>query len=278
MGSCTNSYGEYDLSESPIGFLKGLNQVNVSFPTDNPNQLVKFKFKKKQGAIRPSLETALNFVKMNSGHLKTYVRDVYDCKQFAYNLFLDAQKENFVAHFVILDLKNEKEGHALMSIQTHDAGQLYVDFTPLITKDSTQKPSQSVAYVRAGEPYIRIPISALERNFKNTNVDFLMFKAKMEKGDREVESYNRSAEILMQRKKEIEAKVQDFKSRTSNQRVIASNYKQLKEEQEDLEDEIQSINDSFTHLDYEETRIRNLYMETDWIGKSWIVESVKAVP
>lgn len=278
VGSCTNSYGEFDLSESPIGFLRGLNQVNVTFPTDNPNVDVKLKFKKKQGAIRPSLATALKFVSMNQGYLKTYVRDDYDCKQFAYNLFLDAQNENYEAHFVVLDLKDEDEGHAVMSIETHDAGPLYVDFTPYLTKDGVQKAMQTVAYVKAGEPYVRIPLNAIEGNFRNSSLDFLTFKAKMEKGDREIQNYNQGVISLEQKKKEIEAKVAAFKRRTAGQRVIASNYEELKNEHKALQDEIRDINDRYTHLNYEETRIRNLYLSTDWIGKSWVIEKAKSVP
>lgn len=278
VGSCTNSYGEFDLSESPVGFLKGLNQVNISFPTDDPNQDVRFKFKKKQGAIRPSLSEALRFVSMNGGYDKTYIRDKYDCKQFAYQLFLDAQKENYEAQFVILRLKNEEEGHALTVIHTLDAGPLYVDFTPFLTNDDLQKPAQTIALVKEGHPYIRIPLQALERNFSNSNMDFEMYRAKMEKGEREVKNYNNLVTSLEEQKRAVQQKIGNFNSKVKNSQIVRANFENIKNEQGSLEREVNEINARYDHLNFEEARIRNMYYFSNWIGKAWVVESVKQVP
>lgn len=278
IGSCTNSYGDFDLSQSPIGFLKGLNEVNVSFPTDDPNQDVRLKFKKKQGAVRPSLSEALRFVKNNKSFNKPYVRDKYDCKQFAYQLFEDAQKENFEAQFVVLRLKNENEGHALSVIHTVDAGPLYVDFTPFLTADNSQKPAQTVVLVKEGQPYIRIPLQALESNFSNSEMDFEMYRAKMEMGEREVKNYNQLAQSLEEQKQAIQQKIGNFNAKASNHDVARANYASMQNEQNGLRREVEEINARYDHLNFEEARIRNMYYFSNWIGKSWVVDNIKHVP
>lgn len=278
IGSCTNSYGEFDLSQSPIGFLKGLNEINVSFPTDDPNKDVRLKFRKKQGAIRPTLSQALAFVRQNSGHRERYQRDVYDCKQFAHKLFEDAQKENFEAHFVILKLKNEEEGHALTAINTVDAGMLYVDFTPFVTGTNSQKPSQTLAFVKEGHPYIRIPLEALGSRFSNSQADFEAFHANIEKGEREVQNYNQQVQSLEEQKKAVAARVGNFNSKVQNGQVVAANYNSVKGEQDELQREVEALNARFDHLNFEEARIKNLYFFADWVGKSWVVDSFKLVP
>ncbi len=278
IGSCTNSYGEFDLSQSPIGFLKGLNEITVSFPTDDPNKDVKFKFKKKQGAIRPTLSQALTFIRQNSGYRERYQRDTYDCKQFAYRLFEDAQRENFEAHFVILKLKNEQEGHALAAINTVDAGMLYIDFTPFLADDNTQKPSQTVAFVKEGYHYIRIPMEALGARFANTQMDFETFQANIEKGEKEVQNYNQQVTSLEEQKRAVEARVGSFNSKVQQGQIVAANYDHMRTEQDQLQRQVDEINARYDHLNFEEARIKNLYFFTNWVGKTWVVDSFKLVP
>jgi len=278
IGSCTNSYGEFDLSQSPIGFLKGLNEITVSFPTDDPNKDVRLKFKKKQGATRPTLSQALTFIRQNSGYRQTYQRDTYDCKQFAHKLFEDAQRENFEAHFVILKLKNEQEGHALTAINTVDAGMLYIDFTPFLGADNTQKPSQTVAFVKEGFHYIRIPLEALGARFTNSQLDFETFQSNIEKGEKEVHNYNQQVTSLEEQKRAVEARVGSFNSRVENGRVVSANYDSVRSEQDELQKQVEDINARYDHLNFEQARIKNLYFFTDWVGKTWIVDSFKLVP
>lgn len=278
IGSCTNSYGEFDLSESPIGFLKGLNQVTVSFPTDNPEVDVKLKFKKKTGAIKPNLKQAIQFISKNEGYKKNYIRDIYDCKQFAYNLFLDAQKQNYETRFVIIDLKDKPEGHALTAIETVDAGTLFIDFTPLLTADGSQKAAQTFVYVKEGEPYIRIPIAAIEPSFNNSDMDYIVFHKKLIRGEKEVNNFNSQALYLEQKKKETLAKIDSFKSKLSRRQIARSELEQLQDEQDELQREIKDIESRYTHLDYEEYRIKTLYLFTDWIGKDWVVDKIRFVP
>jgi hypothetical protein len=278
IGSCTNTYGEFDLSQSPIGFLKGLNEITVSFPTDDPNKDVRLKFKKKQGATRPTLSQALNFIRQNMGYKERYQRDIYDCKQFAHKLFEDAQKENFEAHFVILKLKNEPEGHALTAIHTVDAGMLYVDFTPFLTGDSSQKPSQTIAFVKEGHPYIRIPIEALGSRFANTQFDFENFQATIERGDKEIQNFNQQVTSLEEQKKAVEARVGNFNAKVQQVHVSAAHYENVLSEQDQLKREVEEINSRYDHLNFEQARIQNMYFFTDWVGKTWVVDSYKLVP
>ncbi|MEZ4815797.1 MAG: hypothetical protein R3A80_11405 [Bdellovibrionota bacterium] len=278
VGSCTNTYGEFDISQSPIGFLRGLNEVTVTFPTDVPNQTVRFKFKKKANAIRPQLKDALRFVKLNQGYKEVYKRDAYDCKQFAYNLFIDAQKENYEAGFVILRLKNESIGHAVAAIETADAGTLYVDFTPFMTKNDQQKHSQTVAFVKEGEPYIRIPLNSLSPNFTNSEADFKYFYEKVKMGEKEVKKYNELALSLEEQKKAVAAKIGKFNSKVGSGRIAAASQEAIQSEHEALQREVDDVNSRYDHLNFEEARIKSLYFFADWVGNTWVIESLKMLP
>jgi hypothetical protein len=262
---------------NPLSFLKSFKDVKLTFPTNIPDKNVTIKLKTRPGLIRPNLKAALEFLKSNYSHMEEYKNDIYDCKQFALRIYDDAQLNNFEVKYVIISLLGQSEGHALAAIQTSDAGLLYVDFTPFILMDRAQKPSRTVAQVEEGKPYVRVPIDFLDKNFRNEPKDFQAYQVHMHKAEGEITQYNDQLTHLENRKKSLEGKIGNFNSKVSKG-VTRDDAAALKREQDSLQREVEEVNNNFDILNVKENLLKKSYSTLDWIGKDWIVQTVKLVP
>lgn len=232
--------------------------------------------KSRPGLVRPRLESALEFIKNNYSHTATYQKDNYDCKQFAYQLYQDLQAANYESRFVIISLVGEREGHALAAIETSDAGTLYVDFTPFILLTGKQKAVRSVAQVKEGKKYLRIPLENLTAGFRNQSSDFEAFQALLDEGEARIKRHNWQVDELEAHKKQIEKEIDEFQANTKNG-VSPREYQRFVEEKENLERSVTQVNEKYDQLILDEQLLRNnSYL--DWVGKGWIVKSIKMVP
>ena len=275
--SCTNTESSYFFEGNPISFFKSLQEVQVTFPTSVPGREITFKFKTRSGTVKPDIKEAILFLKSNYSYMETYRRDYYDCKQFAYRLYQDAQEHNFEVRYAILSLVGQKEGHAVTVVETSDGGELFVDFTPYITANDKQKPSRTISQVKEGRPYIRIPLEIIGENFKNSDQDFIEYQNTLTKAEEEVKSYNSQIDTVNTQKSALESRIVSFKEKVQRG-VAAENYNAMKSEQDSIEQDANSINAKFDELNSEEERLRSTYYAYDWVGKDWIVKSIKIVP
>ena len=252
-------------------------EMNVSFPLTNSDKSVTLKFHRNSNAKKIPLSEAIEFVKNTNAHAATYVVDVYDCKQFAYKLFQEAQAKNYSTSFVLLTIKDQEVGHALVSLDTTDAGRLFVDITPIINQEKKQILSKRIVYVDKDQQYVRIPVDALPEGFRNQASDFVAYFTQQRDSVEKIKKYNSDLEKLSADKNELEARMQNFQNEI-NRGVAADQVAQFRNREDKFNEEARILNTRIDELKMDEMRINNGYVDSEWVGKDWVVKSYKLLP
>ena len=279
LSSCSDSEDGDSLSFNGalISIFGDSLEMNVSFPLTNSDKSVTLKFRRNSNAKKIPLSEAIEFVKNTNAHAATYIVDVHDCKQFAYKLFQEAQAKNYSTSFVLLTIKDQEVGHALVSLDTTDAGRLFVDITPIINHEKKQILSKRIVYVDKDQQYVRIPVDALPDGFRNQPSDFISYFAQQRDSVEQIKKYNVDIEKISADKRELEARLQSFQNEI-NRGVAADQIAQFRDREEKFNEETRMLNTRIDEIKMDEMRINNRFVDSEWVGKDWVVKSYKLLP
>ena len=274
---CSRDDGSILLNGNPVSYVMDLQTVKVSFDTGTPGKEIVVKLKRNSNTRKVRFAEVAEFLKKDTSYLARYTLDDYDCKGFAFKLYDNAQAEKLEVRFVIMSIRDQVVGHALTAFDTTDLGRVFVDFTPLISPEGIQKPSKRIVWVSEGDPYIRIPLENLPPGFSNTRNEFMAFKDKETQAARQLAEYNKEFDRLEPQKQELQKKMEEFGRRVGSG-VPATDYEAVKTEKDRLDRDVNALNEQIDSLRRTEDRIRATFYDFDWVGKDWIINSIKLLP
>lgn len=250
--------------------------VVYSFPSRDPTlPPVKFEFRENKNEKVMQLSEILFFVRYTWKNEHDYVLDHYDCKHFAYQLYLDAQKANLSVRFVTMTIKGSPVGHALNAFKTSDHGILFLDFTPKNTGEGRSIAQKNVVYVSSGEPYVRMPGDYLPAQFENRKKDFFEQRNKTADLMAGLKSLQSARAILNQKNEARRAEYTKIMAMPDGpeRNELGTAFNQT----------VQEFNDEIKKMDIESERldraIKNAQSEQwDLPADEWVAEQVSFLP
>jgi len=235
----------------------------------SPGEVFRFEFPIPKEEKSWKLSEILYFIRYNWKNERDYVLDEYDCKHFAHQLYLDAQKKQIPVRFVGISMKNSPVGHAINALMSSDHGIVFVDFTPMKTAEGKSIAQKNVVYVAKDEPYLRLPIDYLPPYFSNQREDFYKHYAKgIELNKKLLSNQESLRQILIQRDAlEKEQNVLNSDPQKISKEQVAAFQKKV----DDFNSSIEAANHNEQVLKDEIRRARNeawqLPQDENWIPK-----------
>ena len=139
-------------------------------------------------AANPTWQELKEFLLADPTDDKTYIKDIFDCSQFAEMLHNKAEAQGIKATFVAVNFRESDIGHALNAFKTTDKGLVYVDCTGgRLSIRRTSLERDKIAYVVKGKEYGSISLG------KNTPLNYDSYekmKADWNSYDAKLAAYN----------------------------------------------------------------------------------------
>ena len=139
-------------------------------------------------AANPTWQELKEFLLADPTDDKTYIKDIFDCSQFAEMLHNKAEAQGIKATFVAVNFRGKEVGHALNAFKTTDKGLVYVDCTGgRLSIRRTSLERDKIAYVVKGKEYGSISLG------KNTPLNYDSYekmKADWNSYDAKLTAYN----------------------------------------------------------------------------------------
>jgi hypothetical protein len=147
------------------------------------------------------------FLEQSRVHEHPYVKSQFDCKHFALTLFRRAQESGIQSCLAVLNYAEKPESHCVVGFPTKDRGEVFVDFTPIVS-DAKQLSCKGIVLAAPGFPLIHIPLEQIPADFTNAPATFLSYIKLQEsllETKRKLEDHSRELNVMQRRLEELQA-------------------------------------------------------------------------
>jgi len=113
-------------------------------------------------AANPTFAQLESFILADTTDQNIYVPGVYECTDFARDVYNNAEKAGIRAAYVGLEFSVSKTGHALDAFQTTDKGLVFIDCTGLEAAEAGPSNNDKLVTVQKGDYYTYIYLDAVD--------------------------------------------------------------------------------------------------------------------